>query len=85
MLLFAAVPVCMATLGFDDLKKLNIVMKRAAYFITCKGKTLPGVKFEHRFIYDNLTADTRRQPAGLPFTPVPEQLSFFAKPTLMLS
>lgn len=28
-------------LGFDDLKKLGIVLKRAKYFITCKGKYFP--------------------------------------------
>lgn len=27
-----------SSLDFDDLKKLGIVMKRARYFITCKGK-----------------------------------------------
>ncbi len=30
-----------STLGFNDLKKLGIVLKRAKYFITCKGKYLP--------------------------------------------
>jgi len=28
-------------LDFDDLKKLGIVLKRAKYFITCKGKYFP--------------------------------------------
>lgn len=27
-----------SSLGFDDLKKLGVVLKRAKYFITCKGK-----------------------------------------------
>lgn len=31
-------------LTFDSLKKLGVVLKRAQYFITCKGKTLEGVK-----------------------------------------
>lgn len=30
-----------SVLGFDDLKKLGIVLKRAKYFITCKGKYFP--------------------------------------------
>jgi putative DNA modification/repair radical SAM protein len=30
-----------STLDFDDLKKLGIVLKRAKYFITCKGKYFP--------------------------------------------
>lgn len=75
----------MAQLNFDDLKKLNIVLKRAAYFITCSGRYMQGMKFEHDFIYYNLTADTRRQPKGLPFAPVAEQTSLFAPPPLMLA
>lgn len=75
----------MARLDFDDLKKLNIVLKRAAYFITCSGKYMQGIRFEHDFIYNNLTADTRRQPKGLPFAPVAEQTTLFAPPPLMLA
>lgn len=48
------------TLDFDDLKKLGVVLKRAVYFITCKGKLKPGVKLDDRFAYENLTADARR-------------------------
>lgn len=75
----------MARLDFDNLKKLNIVLKRAAYFITCSGKYMQGMKFEHDFIYHNLTADTRRQPKGLPFAPVAEQTTLFAPPPVMLA
>lgn len=71
-------------LGFDALKKLGIVLKRAAYFITCSGKYMPGLKFDHSFIYNNLTADARLRPAGLPFGPVAQQLSLYPPPTLML-
>ena len=66
------------TLSFDDLKKIGVVLKRAAYFITCKGQIFPGVKFSQSFIYQNLVADTRRSPRDLPFQPQAEQLSFFA-------
>ncbi|MGN0171951.1 MAG: putative DNA modification/repair radical SAM protein [Acutalibacteraceae bacterium] len=48
------------TLDFDDLKKLGVVLKRAVYFITCKGRLKPGVKLDDRFAYENLTADARR-------------------------
>ena len=65
-------------LHFEDLKKLRIVLKRAAYFITCSGRYMQGIKFDHDFIYHNLVADTRRQPASLPFAPMPEQLTLFA-------
>ncbi|HBT64472.1 MAG TPA: putative DNA modification/repair radical SAM protein [Ruminococcaceae bacterium] len=73
-------------LSFDDLKKIGVVMKRAAYFITCKGKMFPGTRLTHSFIYENLTADTRRNSKGLPFSPETEQLSFFSIPSVpMLS
>ena len=34
-------------LDFDGLKKLGVVLKRAKYFITCSGKTMPGIKIEY--------------------------------------
>ena len=65
-------------LRFEDLKKMRIVLRRAAYFITCSGKYMPGIRFEHDFIYHNLVADTNRQPSGLSFAPMPEQLTLFS-------
>ncbi|MBQ9415190.1 MAG: putative DNA modification/repair radical SAM protein [Clostridia bacterium] len=47
-------------LDFDDLKTIGVVLKRAIYFITCKGKLFGGVKLDPRFAYINLTADARR-------------------------
>lgn len=67
-------------LTFEGLKKLGVVLKRAVYFITCSGKMMPGVRFDQPFIYQNLTADTRRRPGGLPFAPQAEQLSLFDPP-----
>lgn len=64
-------------LSFDDLKKIGVVMKRAAYFLTCKGKMFPGVRFSSDFIYQNLAADTRRDARGLPADGQAEQLSLF--------
>lgn len=65
-------------LRFEDLRKMRIVLRRAAYFITCSGKYMPGIRFEHDFIYHNLVADTSRQPSGLSFAPIPEQLTLFS-------
>ena len=65
-------------LRFEDLKKMRIVLRRAAYFITCSGKYMPGIRFEQDFIYHNLVADTSRQPSGLSFAPIPEQLTLFS-------
>ncbi|MCL2057162.1 MAG: putative DNA modification/repair radical SAM protein [Oscillospiraceae bacterium] len=67
----------MAGLDFEQLKKLRVVLRRAAYFITCRGKYMPGVKFDPGFIYHNLIADTRRNPGALPFGAGGEQLSMF--------
>ena len=69
-------------LTFDDLKKIGVVLKRAIYFITCRGQMAPGVRMTPSFIYQNLTADTRRNPRDLPFTPGAEQLSLFPPPSI---
>lgn len=61
-------------LSFDDLKKLRVVLKRAAYFVTCKGKYMfPALKMNYNFIYEGLCASS-------PVTPMLkkcEQLSLF--------
>ncbi|NPV92668.1 MAG: putative DNA modification/repair radical SAM protein [Firmicutes bacterium] len=57
-------------LGFDDLKKLGIVIKRARYFITCQGRYYGGVDL------DPLKVRRALQP-GLDLNLV-EQLSLFA-------
>lgn len=44
-----------ANLNFDNLKKLRVQLKRAAYFITCNGKYMfPVRKMSHDFIYGGL-------------------------------
>ena len=35
-----------AYLDFDGLKKIGVVLKRAQFFITCKGKAAPYVKID---------------------------------------
>jgi putative DNA modification/repair radical SAM protein len=77
----------MCRLTFEDLKKLRIVLKRAAYFITCGGKYYPGIKFERDFIYNNLTADWRRGSGqdGPSILPPAEQTSLFRPEPLMLA
>jgi predicted DNA-binding helix-hairpin-helix protein len=74
----------MGKLSFDDLKKLGIVLKRAAYFITSDGKLMPGARFEPAFIYRNLVADTKRSPGSAPIAPEAEQLSLFEAPKLAM-
>ena len=52
----------MQTLDFADLKKLGIVMKRARYFILCKGKYLDRIDMNDSFIKQNLLADKSQLP-----------------------
>lgn len=61
-------------LDFETLKKLGVVLKRAQYFITCKGKYFDKVyKFNQNFIETNLICQERN---GLP-KPEFQQLSLF--------
>lgn len=73
------------TLTFEDLRKMRIVLRRAAYFITCSGKQYPGVTLDERFIYHNLLADTKRNPGTLPVGEPVEQLTLFAPMTRQIS
>ncbi len=49
-----------ARLGFADLKKLGVVLKRAVYFITCGGQLMYPVKLEEDYIVRNLTSAQER-------------------------
>ena len=42
------------TLDFEDLKKIGVVLKRAIYFITCKGKTYYSMQMSENMILSNL-------------------------------
>lgn len=63
-------------LDFESLKKLGVVLKRAKYFITCKGKYFDKVyKFNQNFIETNLIYQERYSLPQAEFT----QLSLFDK------
>lgn len=48
-----------SSLNFEDLKKLRVVLKRAAYFITCSGKYIyPSFKMNPDFIHSSLCASS---------------------------
>lgn len=49
------------SLNFDNLKKMGVVLKRAAYFITCNGKTMFPLKMNQDFIARELAATDRKQ------------------------
>lgn len=44
-----------SSIGFDDLKKLGVVMKRAKYFITCNGKWRGESSFREALLRDRLS------------------------------
>ena len=48
-------------LDFDSLKKMGVVLKRAAYFITCNGKSLFPLKMDKDYIARALADKDRRQ------------------------
>lgn len=53
-----------STLNFDDLKKMGVVLKRALYFITCKGKMMHPVRIEEDYITRNLLNSGEKLPEG---------------------
>lgn len=71
-------------LGFDGLKKLGVVLKRAQYFITCGGKCAEGLKITQDAVLRSLLSDrafdSYRQ--NLPAPEEAEQLSLFETPKL---
>lgn len=62
-------------IDFSGLKKIGVVLKRAQYFITCKGKIMDGLKVTSDGTIRALMADQYKLPS-----PYPEQLSFFNEP-----
>jgi len=66
-------------LDFPDLKKLGVVLKRAQYFILCKGKMIGGLKIQPHSILQGLLSD--RVYAKLP-SAQPQQLAIFEEPML---
>lgn len=68
-----------AQLDFTGLKKLGVVLKRAQYFILCKGKMLEGLKVTPDSTLRALMSD--RVLSGLP-SEQPEQLSLFQEPLI---
>lgn len=50
-----------AVLGFADLKKLGVVLKRAMYFITCSGRTMESIKIDEDYITSRLVGVENRK------------------------
>ena len=54
----------MGMLDFEDLKKMGVVLKRALYFITCKGKMLYPIRMDEDYITRNLLNTKEKLPEG---------------------
>ena len=70
----------MSVLDFEDLRRMGIVLKRAKFFITCKGKTMPGVDLRPQAVLQSLISGKEAIPALAPrqlslFEPSPEDLA----------
>lgn len=48
-------------IDFDGLKRMGVVLKRAAYFIICNGKTMFPLRLDKDFIARSIAADDRKQ------------------------
>lgn len=64
-------------LDFTSLKKMGVVLKRAAYFITCNGKTMFPLKMNKDFIARSLADKDRKQTFAI------EQDTTYRQMTLM--
>ena len=67
----------LGSLDFPDLKRIGVVLKRALYFITCRGKTLYPVKIEEDYITRTLLYVKEKLPPQLQGDVTYRQLSLF--------
>ena len=65
------------TLDFEDLKRIGVVLKRAIYFITCKGKQMYPLKIEEDFITRQLLGVEEKLRSHLMENVTYRQLSLF--------
>lgn len=70
----------LGSLDYESLKKMGVVLKRAIYFITCKGKQMYPTKLEEDYILRNILDGKERLQAGIPQDITYRQLSLFDDP-----
>ena len=71
----------MAYLDFDALKKIGVVLKRAQYFITCKGRAMPYVTIDRQHASLMLISSSAKENFKVTNGEI-SQLSFFDMPRL---
>ncbi|MBP2634495.1 MAG: hypothetical protein H6Q72_402 [Firmicutes bacterium] len=72
-----------STLTFNGLKALGVVLKRAQYFITVSGKTVPDITLTPNTMVRSLLSEKTREIYHLGFSSHQEQLSLFEQPPLL--
>lgn len=76
-----------SVLDFPDLKKLGVVLKRAMYFITCKGRTMYPIRLDENYITSQIAGVDRKKAWEIENHNSYKQISLFddwhvqAKPT----
>ena len=67
----------MGALDFDALKKIGVVLKRAAYFITCSGRMMYPTRIDEDYITSHLVGEERRAVWDISQKGAYRQLSLF--------
>ena len=67
----------MGSVGFEDLKRMGVVLKRALYFITCNGRMMYPVRLDEDYITRNLLAVKEKLPLEVSGQTTYRQLSLF--------
>ena len=75
----------MGVLDFDDLKKMGVVLKRAIYFITCRGRMMYRTKIEEDYIVNHLIYNEPPEKIFKPDNSSYRQLSLFDVGSPLLS
>lgn len=65
------------SLDFDGLKKIGVVLKRAKYFITCRGRMMYSIPIEEDFLTRQLTGEDSKTAWELGHPQTYRQLSLF--------
>lgn len=67
----------LGNVDFPDLKRMGVVLKRALYFITCRGRTMYPIRIEEDYSTRNLLNVKERLPFGMDGQVTYRQLSLF--------
>lgn len=66
-----------AVLDFTDLKKMGVVLKRAVYFITCRGRMMYSMKMDQSFITSQLVGEEHKKVWDIGSSDCYRQISMF--------